>query len=75
MHYHFHLVSRHKIIPDEDGLEVTDLAMACKEVIKTVEEARRESPSTAEEWRGWRLDVADVAGTIVFSIRLDNTLH
>ncbi|WP_046869143.1 DUF6894 family protein [Microvirga massiliensis] len=75
MHYHFHLVSRHNIIPDEEGLEVTDLAMTCKEVIRTIEESRRESPSTAAEWKGWRLNVADVAGTIVFSIGLDDPLH
>jgi hypothetical protein len=69
------LVDRHEIIPDEEGLEVTDLAIACREIMRTVEEVRRKSPSTAAAWRGWRLDVADAAGTIVFSISLDAPLH
>jgi hypothetical protein len=73
--YYFHLVDRREIIRDEEGLEVSDLAVACREAMRAIEEVRRTSPSTAADWKGWRLDVTDAAGTIVFSISLDDPLH
>ncbi|WP_046867574.1 DUF6894 family protein [Microvirga massiliensis] len=73
--YYFHLVDRHEIIRGEKGLEVADLATARREAMRAIEEVRSKSPSTAANWKGWRLDVADAAGTIVFSISLDDPLH
>ena len=69
--YYFHLVDQHDAIPDKDGLEVTDLAKARAEALDAIEEFRREYPSTAAEWEGWRLNVADGSGAVVFSISLD----
>jgi hypothetical protein len=73
--YYFHLVSPHEVILDDEGVEVTDLAEARAEALKTIDELRRESPSAAEGWEGWRLDVADAAGSVVFSISLDERFH
>ena len=69
--YYFHLANGHDTVPDEDGIELNDLAEACAEAVGAIEELRRNNPSAAAKWKGWRLDVADAFGTIVFSIRLD----
>ncbi len=73
--YYFHLADQHEAIPDNDGLEVSDLVEACSQTRKAVEEFRQESPSMAAEWHGWRLDIADASGAVVFSICLDGALH
>jgi hypothetical protein len=62
--YYFHLADRHETIPDEDGLEVSDLAKAHAEALKVIEEFRTENPTMATEWEGWRLDVADGSGAV-----------
>jgi hypothetical protein len=69
------LASQHELLPDQDGIEVTDLAEACAEAVRVVEELRRNDPSAVAKWKGWRIDVADASGTVVFSIRLDDPLR
>jgi hypothetical protein len=69
--YYFHLVNQHDAVPDEDGLELIDLAKAGDEILLAVQEFRRENPPAADRWRGWRLNVADGSGAVVFSISLD----
>jgi hypothetical protein len=69
--YYFHLVNQHDAVPDEDGLELIDLAKAGDEILLAVQEFRRENPPAADGWRGWRLNVADGSGAVVFSISLD----
>ncbi|WP_046867453.1 DUF6894 family protein [Microvirga massiliensis] len=73
--FYFHLVGAHDVIPDKDGLEVGSLAETLAEVLKAIEELRRDNPSTSTEWRGWRLDVADQSGAVAFSINLDRFLQ
>jgi hypothetical protein len=73
--YHFHLVDRHETIPDEEGLEVTDLAEACKQALRTIEELRPTRPSMAAEWKGWKLEIANASGAVVVSINLDEPLR
>jgi hypothetical protein len=70
--YYFHLANRRDFIRDEDGLELADLAQARTEALKAIEELRQENPVAAMDWAGWRLDVADSSGVVVFSISLDN---
>jgi hypothetical protein len=67
------LASQHETIPDQDGVEVTDVAETYAAARQAIKEFRSESPST--EWRGWRLDVTDASGAIVFSISLDEPIH
>jgi hypothetical protein len=69
------LASQHETIPDEDGVELTDSAEACAEAVRAVEELRRNTPAAAAKWKGWRIDVADASGAVVFSISLDEPLH
>jgi hypothetical protein len=73
--YYFHLANGHETLPDEDGLELDDLAEACAEAVGAIEELRRNDPSAAAKWKGWRLDAADASGMIVFSIGLDDPLR
>ena len=68
---YFHLVSKHETILDTVGLEITDLDEAHAEARKAIEEFESESPSPGAEWDGWRLDVSNHAGAVVFSIPLD----
>ena len=70
--YYFHLATGHETVPDEDGLELVDLAKARNGVLAAVQEFRRECSSEADDWKGWRLNMADARGAVVFSISLDS---
>ena len=70
--YYFHLVDGNDVILDEGGVEVADLEIARAEVIKAIVQFRRECPDTAIEWVGWRIEVADAAGSIVLVIDLND---
>ena len=67
---YFHLVSKHETILDTVGLEITDLDEAHAEARKAIEEFENESPSPGAEWDGWRLDVSNHSGAVMFSIPL-----
>lgn len=72
--YYFHLANGHETVPDEEGLELDDLAEACAEAVGAIEELQRNDPSAAAKWKGWRLDVANASEAVVFSIGLDDPL-
>jgi hypothetical protein len=71
--YYFHLAELHNAIPDEEGIEVSNPEYARAEALKQIEELRRADPSSAADWAGWHLHVADASGAVVFSISLDGT--
>jgi hypothetical protein len=73
MRYFFHLVNASEIIRDEEGLELPDSEEARLAALSEIDELRREDSVTVEEWRGWRLNVVDASGALVFSIALDST--
>jgi hypothetical protein len=68
---YFHLVSCHEVIPDETGIEILDLDAARIGALKAVRELREEVRQLDGDWREWRIDVTDVSGTVLMSIRLD----
>jgi len=71
MHCYFHPVSCHEVIPDEIGIEILDLDVACMEALKTVPELREEIRRSGRNWWEWQIDVTDASGTVLVSIRLD----
>ena len=70
---YFHLVSGSEEIRDREGLEVTDLDQAYAEALETLHALAREDKAAAAAWAGWRLDVRDASGALLFSIGLDGT--
>ena len=72
MRYYFHLQNSGDSIPDEIGLELEDSKEVRSEAIKAIEEISRENPELAEDGIGWKLIVTDSAGTVVFSLPLDD---
>ena len=72
MRCYFHLVNGSEEIRDREGLEVADLDQAHAEALETLHALAREDEAAAA-WAGWRLDVCDASGALLFSIGLDGT--
>ena len=75
MRLYFHLVSNFAEIPDQNGIEVGESGDVRPQILKALEEIRKERPDLLEEGRGWRLNVADDSGQVLFSLALDETIH
>jgi hypothetical protein len=75
MRCHFHLVTSHEEILDEDGIEVSDLEDAKAHALSAIDELTREYAGAIEDWSGWRLDIVDPEGRLLHSIQLIETLH
>lgn len=73
MRLFFHLVSELSEIPDEDGFEVEDVEDLRPQILNALEEISKEKPQLFQEGSGWRLNVADASGQILFSLALDET--
>ncbi len=73
MRCYFHLVNGSEEIRDTEGLEVSDLDQAHAEALETLRMLAQEDEEAAAGWAGWRLNVTDVSGSILFSIRLDRS--
>jgi hypothetical protein len=74
MRYFFHLRSASSSILDEEGVFIEDMAQAGAEILKALDEVRRENPNLFHKSSGWTLDVTDASGTVLFSIRLADQL-
>ncbi len=70
--YYFNLTDGHDVIPDEDGIEVSDDRAALIQAFEAIEELRRETSSSPGEWSGWRLNIMDASGKLIQSIPLDD---
>jgi hypothetical protein len=70
MHLYFHITKGPETKIDDHGIEVADVEFARVEVLKAIEDLRREDRSRGEDWNGWRLDIADASGTVLASIDL-----
>jgi hypothetical protein len=75
MRCYFHLVNSHETVPDDVGIEVSDLAMAQHSALEAIDEIRDEAMQVGASWQGWRLDVVDQGGSILLSIPLEPTLN
>jgi hypothetical protein len=59
MRYFFHLSFGDRLLPDEDGIELTSRAAARREALAVVRDL---SDRVADRWAGWFLQVADRHG-------------
>jgi len=73
MQCYFHLANGRQQIPDPDGIEVADLDQAREHALEAVKEACGEDEAAASRWLGWRLEVADAGGVVLFSISLSGS--
>ncbi len=71
MRCYFHLMSGSEVIRDPEGVEVTSLDGARTQAHKAIQDLVQEDPTSAASWAGWRLEVCDAAGAVLFSISLD----
>jgi hypothetical protein len=75
MRCYFHLVNGQESIPDDTGIEVSDLTTAQDMALQAIEDIREEAIQQGASWQGWRLDIVDRSGRILLSIPLDPTSH
>jgi hypothetical protein len=75
MRCYFHLVNGHESIPDDTGIEVSDLMTAQDMALRAIEDIREEAIQLGASWQGWRLDIVDRSGRVLLSISLDPTFH
>jgi hypothetical protein len=75
MRCYFHLVNGHETIPDDTGVEVSDLTTAQAMALQAIEDIREEAIQLGASWQGWRLDIVDLSGCVLLSISLDPTFH
>jgi hypothetical protein len=75
MRCYFHLVNGHEAIPDDTGVEVSDLTTAQDMALQAIEDIREEAIQQGASWHGWRLDIVDRSGCVLLSIPLDPTFH
>jgi hypothetical protein len=71
MRYFFNLVSPNGSLPDQEGIEVTNIDELRAKVAETIEEVRRADALTAADWKAWRLEVADQSGVVILMVDLD----
>ena len=70
---YFHLKNGHPGIPDQKGLEFENPGGVRAEALKALAEIGAEDPLLFEDGKGWRLNVADGSGEVLFSITLDDS--
>jgi hypothetical protein len=73
MRCYFNLLGDSDTILDTDGIEVEDIAQARAQALKAIEELRDDEDMLPDDWQGWRLEVVDDSGEILFSIGLGRT--
>jgi hypothetical protein len=72
--YVFHFVrGEARIIPDPDGIVISDSDMASLRGAKIVSEMREASPELFEEWGDWSVEIVDELGTVVQTFTLQDS--
>jgi hypothetical protein len=75
MRCYFHLMNGHESIPDDTGIEVSDLTTAQDMALQAIEDIQEEAIEQSASWQGWRFDIVDPSGRVLLSIPLDPTFH
>jgi hypothetical protein len=75
MRCYFHLMNGHESIPDDTGIEVSDLTTAQDMALQAIEDIQEEAIEQGASWQGWRFDIVDPSGRVLLSIPLDPTFH
>jgi len=68
--YFFHFVRGEARIPDPDGIDISESAMASLRGAKIVSEMRETFPELFEGWEDWRVEIVDERGTVVQTFTL-----
>jgi hypothetical protein len=71
MRYYFHLMAGREAIHDDKGIELDDPERARSAALEALEELSQADPELVQEAHGWKLNVADASGDVVFSLTLD----
>jgi hypothetical protein len=71
----FHLVNGHDTLPDDTGIEVSDLDVAKAYARKAIGELQQEDDGAAADWRGWRLNIVCLEGSLLHSLPLQVDFH
>jgi hypothetical protein len=64
----FNLVSSHRTITDEDGLEVADVEEARTFAREAVAEMVHDGVAEIAHWRGWEMEARDASGAVLFTM-------
>ena len=72
--YVFHFVrGEARIIPDPDGIDISESDVASLRGAKIVSEMREASPELFEEWGDWSVEIVDELGTVVQTFTLKDS--
>jgi hypothetical protein len=70
MRCYFNLVHTHQILVDHEGVEADDLDEARTLTREAAAEVIQNGDADVTDWRGWRLDVVDGTGSVLFTLSL-----
>ena len=74
MRCYFNLVSSHRTITDEEGLEVADMEEARTFAREAIREMAQDGVAEIAHWRGWQMEASDASGTVLFTIGFETAL-
>ena len=69
--YFFNLTDGSQVIRDDEGLQLADMNVAVAYAIKAIKELRAEAPSPSQDWLGWRMEITNGTGEVVWVIPLE----
>ncbi len=73
--YYFVLSSKEASMDDVEGTELPDLAAARQEAEKDVEYLRQRKVSGRRCWAGWRMEVRDEGGAVLFAVPFSRSVR
>jgi len=74
MRCYFNLVSSHRTITDEEGLEVADMEEARTFAREAIREMAQDGVAEIAHWRGWQMEARDASGTVLFTVGFEASL-
>ena len=75
MRLYFHLENGDAEISDQKGLEIENPGDVRAAALKALAEISTEDPQLFEPGKGWRLNVTDGSGEVLFSLALDEAVE
>ena len=74
MRCYYNLVSSHRTITDEEGLEVADMEEAHTFAREAVRQMAQDGVAEIAHWRGWQMEARDASGTVLFTVGFEALL-
>jgi hypothetical protein len=71
MRYYFHLQNATGSIPDDIGIDIDSSPNLLLDLFNALCEMHEEQPDLFQGAEGWRVNVADGSGVLLFSLPLD----